>query len=238
MNSAVLNAPVTPTATSAATPPSPHDHKPWKAAALALAGLVAVLAAAVGVESYSLISRAPRAEAPKPAESKPQALPAPAPLAVLPDWSTPWAAGSVNSWDRLNALQQEMDQMFNRTLSQLSAQGPELIGGFSGSSFDLREQKDAYVVRADMPGADKASIKVNVEGRMVTISGERTSLTESKADNAVLGRERRDAQFVRTIQLPGPVKVAEVDAKYDNGVLTLTLPKADKDTATTQVTVH
>jgi HSP20 family protein len=131
-----------------------------------------------------------------------------------------------------------MDQMFNRTLSQLSAQGPELIGGFSGSSFDLREQKDAYVVRADMPGADKASIKVNVEGRMVTISGERTSLTESKADNAVLGRERRDAQFVRTIQLPGPVKAAEVDAKYDNGVLTLTLPKADKDTATTQVTVH
>lgn len=235
MNSAVLNPPVTPTA----TPPAPHDPRPWKAAALALAGLVALLGAAVGVESYSLISRTPRAEAPKPAETKPQAVPAPAPLAILPNWSAPSVApGAVNSWDRLNALQQEMDQMFNQTLSQLSAEGPELIGGFTNSSFDLREQKDAYLVRADMPGADKASIKVNVEGRMVTISGARTAFTESEGDNAVLRRDHRESQFVRTVQLPGPVKAAGVDAKYDNGVLTLTLPKADQNTATTQITVH
>jgi HSP20 family protein len=203
-----------------------------------LAGLVALLAAAVSVESYSLISRAHGADAPKQAEAKPQALSAPAPLAGLPDRFTPWVApGAVNSWDRLNALQQEMDQMFNQTLSQLSPEGPALVGGFTNANIDLREQKDAYLLRADMPGADKASIKVNVEGRVVTISGERTALTESDSDHSVVRRENR-AQFIRTVQLPGPVKAAEVDAKYDNGVLTLTLPKADKDTATTQVTVH
>jgi len=231
MNSAVLNVPNT------VTPPTPPDPK-WRIAALALSGLVAVLATVVSIESYSLYAGSHSAEAAKPSTQKPQTAASSNSLPVVPAWPTPWATpGTGSSWDRLNVLQQDMDQLFNRTLNQLSAEGPGL-GGFGSGSFDLRERNDAYVVRADMPGADKASIKVNVEGRMLTITGERTALVESTSDNAVLRSERHEAQFVRTVQLPGPVKAAEVDAKYDNGVLTLTLPKAEKGNASTPVPVH
>jgi HSP20 family protein len=157
---------------------------------------------------------------------------------VLPDWPLPLPAlGTGPSWDRLSLLQQQMDQVFNNTLSQFAAGAPGL-GSFSSPNFDLREEKDHYTVRADMPGADKATIKVAVEGRMLTISGQRSALSETQTGDAVLRSERNMAQFVRTVQLPGPVKAAEVDAKYENGVLTLKLPKADQATASTQVPVH
>ena len=128
--------------------------------------------------------------------------------------------------------------MLNNTLSQFPADLPGLVGGISSPNFDLREEKDHYTVRADMPGADKATIKVSVEGRMLTISGQRTALSETRDGDAALRSERNLAQFVRTVQLPGPIKAAAVDAKYDNGVLTLTLPKADQASASVQVSVH
>ena len=89
-----------------------------------------------------------------------------------------------------------------------------------------------------MPGTDKTSIKVNVEGRLLTISGQRTSVNETKDNDKVIRSERSMAQFVRSIELPGPVKTDAVDAKYDNGVLNITLPKADAVASNTQVTVH
>jgi len=102
----------------------------------------------------------------------------------------------------------------------------------------IREEKDHYTVRADMPGASKDSIKVNVEGRLLTIAGDRTTVNETKDNDKVVRSERSMALFVRSVELPGPVKAESVDAKYDNGVLTLTLPKADQDTTGTAVPVH
>jgi HSP20 family protein len=104
-------------------------------------------------------------------------------------------------------------------------------------NLDVREEKDHYTVRADMPGADKSSIKVNVEGRLLTISAERTSVNETKNDDKVVRSERSMAQFVRAIELPGPVKTESVDAKYNDGVLTLTLPKSDQVASSSQIPV-
>jgi HSP20 family protein len=148
----------------------------------------------------------------------------------------PGVAG--NPWDQLNALHQRMDQMFNNALSQFPADDPAMISTLSSPNLDVREEKDHYTIRADMPGADKSSIKVNVEGRLLTVSGERTSVNETKSNDKVVRSERSMAKFVRTIQLPGPVKADAVDAKYDNGVLTLNLPKADQATTSTQVPIH
>jgi HSP20 family protein len=72
----------------------------------------------------------------------------------------------------------------------------------------------------------------------LTIAGDRTSVQETKDNDKVVRSERSMAHFERAIQLPGAVKANAVDAKYDNGVLTLTLPKADQATAATQVPIH
>jgi HSP20 family protein len=211
----------------------------WNARAVVLTILVAVLAATVGVESYWLYRaerHPPAAMATEPAPVKPQVPSSLMPNNAWEDWPAPLAGGSP--WDQLNALRQQMDQMFNNTLNRFPMDGSDLLSSLSSPSFDLRDAGDHYAIRLDMPGADKSSIKVNVEGRLVTISGERTALSESSSSDKVLRSERNLARFERTVQLPGPVKAASVDAKYDNGVLTLNVPKADQTAASTQVPIH
>jgi HSP20 family protein len=113
-----------------------------------------------------------------------------------------------------------------------------LLAAVSSPNLDVREEKDHYTVRVDMPGASKDSIKVNVEGRLLTISGDRTTVDETKDNDKVVRTERSMAEFVRTLELPGPVKADSVEAKYDNGVLTLNLPKDTQTASGTTVPVH
>jgi HSP20 family protein len=130
-----------------------------------------------------------------------------------------------------------MDQLFNNSLNLFPLDGTDLIT-MSSPNFDLREEADHYTIRADMPGTDKSSINVKVEGRLVTISGQRAAISETKSKDAMIRSERNMAEFVRTIELPGPVKASDVDARYDNGVLTVVLPKAGETNASTQVPIH
>jgi HSP20 family protein len=227
---------------SAVTENTNYSHG-WKIGSLALGGVIALLAATVGIESYVLYrarhtdANTIRQDSVQPASG----TQTPKTHSATDDWLAPNSAlksGSVvNPWDQLNLLHQRMDQLFNNSLSQFPFDGTDLIS-MSSPNFDLREETDHYTIRADMPGTDKSSIKVNVEGRLVTISGQRTALSETKSKDAMIRSERNMAEFVRTIELPGPVKASEVDAKYDNGVLTLTLPKAGETNGATQVPIH
>jgi HSP20 family protein len=155
------------------------------------------------------------------------------------DWNIPVGPQTAgNPWQQLNRLHQQMDQLFNDTFSQFPMDNSALMAAITSPNLDIRQEKDHYTVRVDMPGANKDSIKVNVEGRLLTISGERTSLNETNDNDKVVRSERSMAQFVRSVELPGPVKSDAVDAKYDNGVLTVNLPKADPGAADTSVPVH
>jgi HSP20 family protein len=221
---------------------SNYTQSAWKVSTVFLAVMVAALGLAVGLESC-LLYRAdhPVAAIVRQDGSRPQHNSRPADPAILAieDWPAPVApAVNASPWDRLNALHQQMDQIFNNTLSQFSADDPALVAALSRPNLDVREEKDHYTVRADMPGADKPTLKVRVEGRLLTISGARTTVNETKTDDKVVRSERSMAQFVRTIELPGPVKAESVTAKYDNGVLTLTLPKADQAASSAQIPVH
>jgi HSP20 family protein len=90
-----------------------------------------------------------------------------------------------------------------------------------------------------MPGADKSKIQVNIEGRFLSVSGQRETSNETKgSNNQVIRNERSTAEFERTMTLPTPVNAAAAKADYTNGVLTINLPKTDKATDTTDVTVQ
>lgn len=95
------------------------------------------------------------------------------------------------------------------------------------SSFrvDVKENAEAYVLQADLPGVAKDQIAVEVDGNQVTIRTETKRETEQKDDARVLRSERYVGQFARSFSLGSDIDDSKAAAKYDNGVLELTLPK-------------
>lgn len=92
---------------------------------------------------------------------------------------------------------------------------------------DVKDCKDHYELHAELPGVDKNDIKVEVEGDKVVISAETKKATEEKSDEKVVRSERYYGWLSRTIQLEHEVQSEGSVAKFDNGVLTLTLPKLE-----------
>ncbi len=91
---------------------------------------------------------------------------------------------------------------------------------------DLRETENEYIVEADLPGVKKSDINLSYENQYLTISGRRDETHEVK-DESYAHKERRRGQFQRNIYVDN-VMEDQIDAKFNDGVLTVTLPKRDK----------
>lgn len=89
---------------------------------------------------------------------------------------------------------------------------------------DVWEDNDKYVVEAELPGFDKKDIDVNISDDILTIKAVRKQEQEKKDKNYYYA-ERSYGEFVRSLRLPAEVDKKAVKAKYNNGVLELTLPK-------------
>ena len=101
-----------------------------------------------------------------------------------------------------------------------SRQGPRLM------PMDLSRTGDSYVLNADLPGIDPASVDVNVDGQLLSIRAERPA--PSGDDVTWIARERRTGTFLRRFTLGQNVDTSGITAGYDNGVLTVTVPVAEK----------
>lgn len=129
------------------------------------------------------------------------------------------------------SLRDEMDRLFDVAFPALSSLQRD--GGFPGDwqgSFpiDLYQEKDSYVVRAELPGFKKEDLSVEVADGILTVTGHQK--TESKSDKkdettAVAAQERR---VTRSISLPEHISADKINASYENGVLTVTLPKREE----------
>jgi HSP20 family protein len=129
-----------------------------------------------------------------------------------------------------------LDRVFDRAFGPLV---PTLDGdtGSSGRALklDVVETPDAYVVKAEVPGVAKDRIEVKVEDRNVTIAVERPE--EVEANGKSLWQERSYGKATRAIRLPEAVDANATQAKHDDGVLRLTLPKVAK-TNSRQITIQ
>ncbi|MGN6503392.1 MAG: Hsp20/alpha crystallin family protein [Pseudolysinimonas sp.] len=101
-----------------------------------------------------------------------------------------------------------------------SRQGPRLM------PMDLSRTSDGYVLNADLPGIDPASVDINVDGQLLSIRAERPA--PSTEGVTYLARERRTGTFLRRFTLGQNVDTTGITAGYDNGVLTVTVPVAEK----------
>lgn len=90
---------------------------------------------------------------------------------------------------------------------------------------DVKESADAYTVHAEVPGVAKDDIHVSVDGNVVTLRAEVKQQDAKTEGERVLRSERYFGEVSRSFQLAVDVDEAKAAAKYDNGVLTLTLPK-------------
>ena len=90
---------------------------------------------------------------------------------------------------------------------------------------DVIEKGDKYQIAVDLPGVKKEDIQVQVEGARVTISAETKTVNEQKGGERVLYSERTATSYGRSFELPVEVTEEGAEARFDNGVLTLTLPK-------------
>jgi len=90
---------------------------------------------------------------------------------------------------------------------------------------DVNEKEDAFVVKADIPGIRKEDIDVSVNGNSLTISAEVKKETDEKKDGKVLRSERYYGVATRSMSFGNDVDATAAKAKYENGVLELTLPK-------------
>lgn len=91
---------------------------------------------------------------------------------------------------------------------------------------DVYEEKDAIVVKAEVPGLDKDEVEVQVSGSVLTIKGEKRKQEEVK-DQHYYRSERSYGAFSRTLELPAEVKAEAATAVLKNGVLEIRLPRSE-----------
>jgi len=126
------------------------------------------------------------------------------------------------------SIQDEMNQMFERVFGRRGPGGREagLTSATWAPAVDISEQKNAYVVTAEVPGVKPEDLDVTLEDGLLTIQGERRSEEES-TDRQYHRVERRFGSFRRSITLPSQVDADRIEASYADGVLQVTVPKAE-----------
>jgi len=101
------------------------------------------------------------------------------------------------------------------------------VNGDFTPRIDVVEDKEKMELRAELPGMEKDAIKVTFENGVLTISGEKRSKEEKKDANYVWS-EISCGSFTRSMTLPDYVDAEKIEADYNNGILTLTMPKVEK----------
>jgi HSP20 family protein len=129
-------------------------------------------------------------------------------------------------------LWSDMDQLFDRLRSNFDELfwGPraDLItsSDYRTPLMDIVDLGDKYEMHVEMPGIKKEDINIEVTPTMVEISAEHEETSENKGKNW-LRQERSSTNFYRSLELPEGLKTGNVEAELKDGVLTLSLPKAE-----------
>jgi HSP20 family protein len=122
------------------------------------------------------------------------------------------------------SLRQAMDRLFEDSFVRL----PRLtLNGVGEVPVDMYQEKDSLVVKAALPGVKPEEVDITIDDNVLTISGEHKEEQETKEDEYIR-RERYYGAFSRSVAMPIKVKGDKAEATFEEGVLTLTLPKADE----------
>lgn len=130
-------------------------------------------------------------------------------------WRNPFAA--------MEQMKREMDALSSAVWGE---SGTRPLPSFVFPTVNITEDKNNYYIRAELPGIKSSDINLQVNENSISISGERKIYAEE--ENVKYHRREREAgRFSRAITLPGEIDGDKVDAKMTNGILTVTIAKAE-----------
>ena len=119
-------------------------------------------------------------------------------------------------------LREAMDRLFNDAFTPSS-----FAGSLQIPAVDLYQTDDEVVVKASLPGMKSDDVQISITGDMLTLKGE-FKQNDEKKEKAYHLREQRYGAFERTFALPTEVTADKAKAEFENGILTITLPKAEE----------
>jgi len=134
---------------------------------------------------------------------------------------------SLIRWEparEMMTLREAMDHLFDEAFTRPWHRNGDNWGM---PAIDMYQTDNEVVVKASVPGVKADEVQINVTGDVLTIKGETKETSEVK-EKAYHMREQRWGAFERSVLLPTEVKSDEAKADFENGVLTITLPKAEK----------
>ncbi|MCG3173112.1 MAG: hypothetical protein GMKNLPBB_01289 [Myxococcota bacterium] len=138
---------------------------------------------------------------------------------------------AIIRWDPfrdINAFQRQFQSMFDENWGNRFAELAKETGLTDWQiKVDIQESPEAYTVRADLPGVKKEDINLHVDNGILSITGKRETVKEEDK-NGYHRIERVSGNFRRSFQLPEHVNAQGIAASYQDGVLELRLPKAEK----------
>ena len=131
-----------------------------------------------------------------------------------------WLASRATTNSPWRGLEDELDRVVNSAFSTLL---PRLDAGYAWSHprADFYEDKDNFYFRAELPGLKKDDVRVELGDGVLTVSGARKGF-------AADGAEETANEFSRSVSVPARVKDESIVARYEDGILTVTLPKAEE----------
>jgi len=128
----------------------------------------------------------------------------------------------LSIWGEMDRMQREMNRLFNNYSPSMPRNAP------SYPAINIWANEDSQIITAEMPGIEASDIDIDVTADSLTISGERNPDTTSNG-KSYHRRERDFGMFSRTIQLPFMVDTNKVKAIFTDGILHITLPRAEAD---------
>jgi len=129
--------------------------------------------------------------------------------------------GYSRPFDELARMRTDMDRIF----SEIMGKGSTAVSSGVFPAVNVRSEGDKIFVQAELPGVKSEDLDISVEGNTLTLRGERKPDTVENVNYH--RRERRSGKFHKAISLPDEINLEGVSANYSNGVLRLTLPKAE-----------
>jgi HSP20 family protein len=118
-----------------------------------------------------------------------------------------------------------VENMFQDFFAPLAQGGRWLDDGLAMPRLDVSETEKSFEVQAELPGVKKEDVKVSIDGQRVTIEGECQQANEQRQGEQVVYSERSTRRYQRSFTLPSEVEDAGAEAKLEDGVLRLSLPK-------------
>jgi HSP20 family protein len=134
------------------------------------------------------------------------------------------------------ALHNRFNRLFDDPFFRVGQMDDDAGLGLWNPVVDLYEKDDHFMIKAELPGVDKKNIKIDLQDRLLTLSGERAYDNEVKEEN-YYRRERSYGKFQRAFTLPADVDSDKIKAEFKDGVLQIEVPKPEEKNAK-QVTVH